>query len=506
MDNPTTRDQIARLIFVRCGSNLPPIRTAHDDSDRVARLLETIPLGGLLLFHGVWPQTAEALARLKSRSAAPLLVGADIERGAGQQMRGMTVFPHARGVAESDDAVGAVRELADHTAREALGAGIDIAFAPVADVNTNSLNPIIATRAFGEEPHRAAELVAAYIETAEKAGLRTTAKHFPGHGDTHQDSHESLPQVPRNIESIERQELVPFRAAIGAGVSLVMTAHVAYPALDPTGAPATLSAPILEGLLRDSMGFGGAVCSDSLLMAGVRDRFANEGQLAVAALRSGVDLLLDVADPPQVIEAVLRALEGGDLEASRLETALRRIERLAVGRGRPTGAVDLRPGADAALRIARGAVRLERSSTASGARIAPGDRVLVVLLKPFSLPSDPAEQPLASALRERGAGVSYLEFETEITAAEQERAVALAVASDHVVVGLIVKPAAWRAFGLSPSQEELVQRLGAARSPVLAALGVGSVLERFPWALYRVRALSDAPCSQIAVAEALMRA
>ena len=163
---------------------------------------------------------------------------------------------------------------------------------------------------------------------AEAAGLRTTAKHFPGHGDTQQDSHDSLPSVPRSLDELEACELVPFRAAIDAGCSLVMTAHVAFPEIDPSGVPATLSPMILNELLRKELGFRGVICSDSLLMAGVRDQFATEEEMALAVLNAGVDLLLDVNDPGRIVDFLCESVDRGKLTQQRVDEAFARVWQL----------------------------------------------------------------------------------------------------------------------------------------------------------------------------------
>jgi len=490
--------------MVRCGSNLPPIRFAHEDEQRIGEYVDAGLIGGVLLFNGVWPETAEALARLKARSAWPLLVASDLERGAGQQMRGLSIFPHARGVAAANNPLKAVAELATSTAREALAAGIDIAFAPVADVNTDPRNPIIAIRAFADEPERAAELVEAYVRAGEAAGLRTTAKHFPGHGDTHQDSHESLPKVEQSAATLRERELVPFRAAISAGVSLIMTAHVAYPALDPTGTPATLSAPILTTLLREELGFTGVCCSDSLLMAGVRDLFADEGALAVATLKAGVDLLLDIADPLLAITAIERAVETGELSLARVDEAFARVEALARNsHAEYNAALDATPGRAAAEQIAREAVSIVPKSSGDEKLLGSNEKLLAVLFKPFHLPSDPVEQPFASAVRELGPQVEYIEFGPELHAHQRARLDKLVASADRVVVAMIVKPAAWHAFGLAPEQRALVQHLIAQKPTLVASLGVAKALEEFPNATAWVSVHSDVAASQRALAAAL---
>ncbi len=204
LESLTLREKIAQLVFVRIGSNMPPVRTVEQDEERVLRLLEECPIGGLLLFNG-GPNTKQSLERLQAASAVPLLVGSDIERGVGQQVRGCTVFPHATAFEKlGAEAEAAVADYARTLAREARDVGIHITFAPVADVNTNPRNPIINTRAFSENTARATSLTRAYVVAAEAAGLCTTAKHFPGHGDTQGDSHDSLPSLPLTAQQLRR--------------------------------------------------------------------------------------------------------------------------------------------------------------------------------------------------------------------------------------------------------------------------------------------------------------
>lgn len=500
------RERLAQLIMVRIGSNLPPIKRVGEDEERVARLLADCPVGGLLLFNGVWPEVRESLDRLQAASAAPLLVASDIERGAGQQVAGLTVFPHQRAFVDLDAAVESLQRFCQTTATEAHAAGIHATFGPVADVNTDPRNPIIATRAFGEDPARASELVAAYVRSAEAAGLLTTAKHFPGHGDTHQDSHDDTPRVERSAETLRARELAPFRAAIDAGVSMIMTAHVEYPALDASDAPATLSRPILTDLLRGELGFEGVVCSDSLLMAGVRDRFDSEGELAIAALDAGVDLLLDVDDPAAAVEALSRAVESGRLARERVDTAFDRVWRMKerAFAGAPPAPLDesrLAAARHESLHVATRAV-----TAIEGGTSLPLDRaksLTALVLKPHHRPTDPDEQPLAAALRERFAAVRYFEHGPEVSAEAIDDLLAGAPADEPIVVAMIVKPAAWHAFGLSESQHGAVARLLAERRVVLACLGVTNALDDYPTAAARLCTHSDVPASQIALAATL---
>jgi beta-glucosidase-like glycosyl hydrolase len=497
------RDRLAQLVMVRIGSNLPPVVVVDDDEKRIAELLERCPVSGLLLFNGTKALTPEALRRLQAKSQYPLLVGSDIERGVGQQVRGYTLFPHAAALARSSSGVGAFVET---TCREAREAGIHITFAPVADVNSNRRNPIIAIRAFSEDPERAAQLSAVYIRLAETSGLLTTAKHFPGHGDTHQDSHDSLPSVAKSLDELRVCELLPFQAAIDAGCSLVMTAHVAFPKIDPSGLPATLSPLLLKNLLRDEMGFEGVVCSDSLLMAGVRDLFDNEGEMALAALNAGVDLLLDIKDPVTVIDHLMACVGNGTLREDRVHEALERVwalKRKAFDNSSDAVRQPSEVDSSAAARIAREAVEIT-GDTGGILPLDPDRPLAAILLKPFATAIDPPEQPLAAALRERFRDVRYIELGPRADAAALDAARQMALAVEQLVVAMIVRPAAWHAFGLLALQAEFVRRLTAERPAVVASLGVPHALDDYPAAAVRICTYSDVAVSQQALADVLL--
>ena len=207
------------------------------------------------------------------------------------------------------------------TAREARALGVHWVYYPVADVNNNPDNPIINIRSFGENPEAVAAHVKAFIEGAhadKRDFVLTSAKHFPGHGDTATDTHMSLAVITADRERLERVELVPFRAAIEAGVDSIMTAHVAVPALAPPDLPATLSPAILTGLLRKELGFKGLVVTDALEMASIVKVFGS-GEAAVRALEAGADALLMPADPEAAIRAVVAAVENGRLSRARIQ-------------------------------------------------------------------------------------------------------------------------------------------------------------------------------------------
>jgi beta-glucosidase-like glycosyl hydrolase len=509
----TLREKIAQLIFVRIGSNLPPVKRVEEDEERVARLLETCPVGGLLLFNG-GPDTKRALERLQAASRFPLLVGSDIERGVGQQVKGYTLFPHAMALARHNRSINL---FAESTVREARDVGINITFAPVADVATNPLNPIISIRAFNEDAERVAQATAQYVKLAEESGLLTAAKHFPGHGDTHQDSHDSLPSVRKTLDELRECELRPFQAAIEAGCSLVMTAHVAFPRIDPSGRPATLSSVILRDVLRDEMGFQGAVCSDSLLMAGVRDLFPNEGEMALATLNAGVDVLLDLRDPDEVVDFLVSKVDQGSLTEDRVFEAFTRVAALkqkVLGRRPPALPEPERMAATAAVGgmlgqyseiVARDAIEILGSRGRNPLPLATDKRLSCILLKPFETAIDPAEQPLAAALGKRFRHTRYVQLGPSADADAYQAASETARTAEQLLIAMIIRPAAWHAFGPRPEQKEFVERITRERNDVvLASLGVPYVLQDYPEAAVRICTYSDVPVSQEALVDFLL--
>jgi beta-N-acetylhexosaminidase len=268
-------------------------------------------------------EAAELLNRLQQDSRLPLLIAADFERGVTMRLHGATEFPHAMafgaaGKREYAEAFGRI------TAQEARAIGVHWNFFPVADVNSNPANPIINTRSFGEDPQQVGDLVAAYIRAARANGMLTTAKHFPGHGDTATDSHLSLAQVTGDRARLQTVELLPFRKAIEAGVDAIMVAHVTVPALEPDpNRVATISSAIVNGLLKEDLGFKGIVVTDALDMAGLTRLYeTNIGGAAVDAFKAGNDLLLIPADLDASYQAVLAAVRKGEISSERLNASV----------------------------------------------------------------------------------------------------------------------------------------------------------------------------------------
>lgn len=275
-------------------------------------------VGGFALFGGEVEEVAKLTSELRERSKIPLLIGSDLERGAGQQFQGATGLPPLAAIGFLDD-VEAVRRAATISAREARAVGVNWIYAPVADVDLEPDNPIIGTRSFGGDVAQVSRNVAAWIEACQSEGVLACAKHFPGHGRTTSDSHATLPTVTLDAEQLRATDLAPFRSAIAAGVAAVMSAHISFPALDPSGAPATLSRRILGDILRDELGFDGLVVTDAMIMEGVLGE--GEAKAAVRALSAGCDLLLYPTDLGAVADAVQGALDKGELDAARIRAS-----------------------------------------------------------------------------------------------------------------------------------------------------------------------------------------
>jgi len=337
----TPAERAAQLVMVPFYGDAPNPKSSEYQA--LAALVREVRVGGLIVLNRVREgvveradpyQMAAFLNRMQRLARIPLIVGGDFERGASMRMTSTTPFPHAMAYAAAGD-VDAVRRLGRTTAREARAMGVHWVFAPVADVNNNPDNPIINIRSFGEDPASVARFVRAFIEGAHSdpaCHVLVTVKHFPGHGDTVTDSHLGLGTVEAERARLDAVELVPFRAAIEAGVDAIMTAHLAVPALEPERIPATVSRRIMTGLLRDELGFRGLLTTDAMDMQGLTQMFP-PGEAAVRALEAGNDLLLIPQDPRAAVRAILEAVRTGRLTQERIDRSVLRLLQAKVRLG-----------------------------------------------------------------------------------------------------------------------------------------------------------------------------
>jgi beta-glucosidase-like glycosyl hydrolase/CubicO group peptidase (beta-lactamase class C family) len=327
----TVEEKIGQLIFATYHGSFTATdsyaysQMMHDVNDLHVGGFITIthgsPLG--IVKSQAYP-TAVLTNQLQSKSKLPLLIGADFERGTAMRLDEGTSFPTAMALAAAGQPKDAYT-MGKITALESRAVGVQWIYAPDADVNNNPANPIINTRSFGENPERVSAFVTEFIRGVQENGGLATAKHFPGHGDTAADSHIDLPVIKVDRERLEHLELVPFRAAIAAGVGSIMTAHLNVPALEPDpNTPATLSSHVLTDLLRKQLGFQGLVVTDAMDMGGITVRYA-PGDAAVRAFLAGADALLMPPVPDAAYDALLGGAKSGRISQDRLDASVRRI-------------------------------------------------------------------------------------------------------------------------------------------------------------------------------------
>ena len=319
------RDKVAQIVMPWMMGGY----ASFDDStfSRVERWVDSLHVGGIIVSIGSPMDVAAKLNRLQRLSWLPLLIASDLEGGTAFRLNGGTAFPTNMGVGATGSDLDAY-EMGRITALEGRAVGIHLNFAPVADVNNNPANPIINTRSFGENPAMVARLVAAEIRGLQEHGMYATAKHFPGHGDTGTDSHIALPVIRADWARLDSLELVPFRAAIQAHVTAIMSAHIALPGIDSGRTrPATLNPGVLTGILRDSLDFQGLVVTDALGMGALVNNYG-AGEATVLAFLAGADILLQPADPGGAIDAMVSAVESGRISRERLDASVRRVLEL----------------------------------------------------------------------------------------------------------------------------------------------------------------------------------
>ncbi len=459
----------------------------------------------------VYP-TAVLLNTLQRHAKVPLLVCADFERGTAMRLEEGASFPAAMAVAATGRPEDAYT-MGKITALEGKAVGVPWIFAPDADVNSNPDNPIINTRSFGEDPARVSEFVAAFVRGVEENGGLATAKHFPGHGDTSMDSHLDLPIVSSDRARLESVELAPFRAAISAGASTIMTAHLAVPALEPDpNVPATMSHKITSDLLRREMGFQGLVVTDALDMGGVTVRYS-PGEVAVRSILAGDDVLLVPPVLDAALQGVREAVASGRIPMATLDEAVTRVLRAKAKLGlNKSKLVDLdalsrnfdRPDFDkAALDIADRGITLLRDDQ----HILPLDSTKPqrVLLVAVSGDSDPYPAGnLEGEIRGRADSLNVVRMDTRFVLAPTVK-LPSPDTYDVAIAAIFVRVADRKgSVGLPDDEAAVVDRLLAAGKPVVVAcFGSPYLAERFPAAKTWIAAFSTADVAQWAMGRAL---
>jgi beta-N-acetylhexosaminidase len=492
---------------------------------RILELVEGVGVGGVIVSVGSPSEVALKLNDLQGRALLPLLVAADLETGAGFRFRGAaylpgpislggaTDFPSLMALGATGDPVLAY-EMGRITGIEARALGVHVPFAPVLDVNNNSINPIINVRSFGEDPLAVARMGQAFVRGVQDAGAMATGKHFPGHGDTETDSHLDLPVITVSRERLEAVELPPFRAAVEDGMAGIMTAHIAVPALtESPELPSTLSRAVLTDLLRGEMGFQGIVFTDAMDMYAI-DRRYGRGEAAVRALEAGADVILMPPDPRAALSGIVGAVLDGRLSEERLDASVRRLleakEGIGLHRDRlvPLEEIPRLVGIRAHEEVAQDAANRSITLLRNEGNLLPllGTRTAQVLSVTFRRPTDLlAGRAFNEVLRGRYPRLSTVEVDRNAPGDVYAGLLQRARSSNLVVVSLYVTAVSYSgSVAIPEATAEFIRRLGREGVPhVVISFGNPYLLSEFPGVRAYLLAWSGADVSQRAAARAL---
>ncbi|MFL5481587.1 MAG: glycoside hydrolase family 3 protein [Gemmatimonadaceae bacterium] len=521
MRSMTLREKVAQLIW-------PSVFGDYVSGDspqwrRLSQYVQQEKVGGFTISVGSPIELAAKLNALQSMSKVPLLIGADLEAGAGFRARGgyfvpnaidlggALVFPPEMGLGATRDTTLAY-EQGRLTAQEGRALGIHIAYAPVLDVNNNPANPVINTRSYSEDPALAARMGVAFIHGLQDHGMIATGKHFPGHGDTGVNSHLALPVVTVSRSRLDTVELVPFRAAVKSGVGAIMSFHGAMPALDSSGVPGTLSPKVVTGLLRGEMGFRGIIISDAMDMRGVLDQFGAD-EAAKRAVAAGIDVLIQPLDVSTTIDAVIAGIGEGRYTEARVDSSVRRVletkRKLGLAQSKLVDLNALRfavgdsVDAQVARRAAEKSITLVRDSTRQVPVLDSTKRVLSITIARRADLS--AGNSFNAEMRPRLPKLRTEFTSTEDATLNYPRLLAAADSADVVIVGSYVGQS-WDAVTASAPEaftsflHTLVSR---GRKPIVVAFGNPYLLQQLPWIGTYLVAWGGFPVSQVAAARAL---
>ena len=502
-------------------------------------LAMTVRAEGPFLYRNEPYEAATLLNRLQQDSPLPLLVAADFERGVSMRLQGTTVFPHAMAFGAAGKTEYA-EEFGRITALEARAIGVHWNFFPDADVNSNPANPIINTRSFGEDPQQVADLVAAYIRGAHAGGMMTTAKHFPGHGDTGTDSHLGVARVAGDKARLDAVELVPFRKAIAAGADAVMTAHVTVPALDSdANHVATTSPAVTTDLLRRQLGFQGIAVTDALDMAGLTRLYAKDvGRAAVDTFKAGNDVLIIPVDLDMSYRDMVDAVRKGEISTARLDASVLKILRakaslglhkarmvdvgvLADQVGKPENLAHGQQVADDAVTLVRDnrkLLPLKQSGTVEGRlpyqSVEEAHNGVVAVVFSDDVRTEMGHV-LERQLKARVPDAHVLYVDPRIAAPMTADVLSAVGQAKAVIVAVYAVPTAGKAIrtatglvntvGIGDAAGDLLQKIleRAAEKTVVAAMGNPYVAQGFPSVQNYVCAFSSETVSEVSIAKAL---
>jgi beta-N-acetylhexosaminidase len=543
----STEEKVGQLFMIRLRVEFLNGRSPHylelRDNIRkyhIGSLAMSVPAQGRARNMSRRTETVRLLNQLQQESKLPLLVAGDFERGVlPARLFGTTVFPHAMAFGAASN-LSYAEEFGRITAQESRALGVHWNLFPVADVNSNPANPIIGTRAFGGNPQQVGDLVAAYIRGARANGMLTTAKHFPGHGNTATDSHLSVALVDDDLDRLRAVDLPPFEEAIAAGVDAVMTAHVRVLALDSDrNRVATTSPAIVTGLLKNQLGFKGIVVTDALDMAGLNNLYAkNPGRVAVDAFNAGNDVLTMPADLDACYRAMLKAVRTGEISQARLDESVLKIlrakaslsleknrlvdvaaiprlvgspENIAIGQRISDASITLVRDNGKLLPLRNGGLNKTRPVVYRGAESRPG---MLVIILCDSLRSDDG-RVLERQIRKRAPDARVVYVDPHVAAARSADVLKAVDRAEQIVVAVYVVPSAARtrtvargqknSASLPDSTAKLLSNVldRATEKTAVLAMGTPYLTEDFPTIQNYICTFSNVTVSEISAAKAL---
>lgn len=533
-------EKIGQLISI--GINASFLNQESDAYKAIRRQVEKNHVGGIILFGSPVYESVVLVNRMQQYANRPLLISADLERGAGMRFFDTTDFGWVMAVGATGDPAYA-RRMGEITGREARALGIQQVLAPVADVNNNAANPVINVRSYGEDPVDAGRYVAEFIKGAQHEGVIATAKHFPGHGNTAIDSHRGLPSLGFTLADLNRIELVPFRASVEAGVGSVMVGHIALPQIDSTPVtplprslkiramdtteaeeiitessttPASLS-PKINGILRNDLGFDGIIVTDALSMSGLTVYFTQE-DAGVRALLAGADMLLKPADVDACIRGLREAVRAGRVTEKRIEESARRILAakydlgLVKQRITPIDEVDRVVSSPDALKLAREIAEHAITLVRNDANILPinGLRTDARIFNLVITNGDDwrwIANPFVAAMTHSGRRVETIALDERSSDAEVQKALERAASADLVIASLYgrVRTGQTNSIGLPKPGVSALETVLSRNVPVIGiSFGNPYLLQNFPTMKTYLVAYGDMPALQQAAARALL--
>ncbi len=491
----TLRERAGQMVHVWA---LGDYANAHDSSFvQLMGWIRNDHVGGVTMSLGSPIEVAEKINAMQRVAKVPLMIGADLEPNLGRleggvfthymlDAGGATVFPNAMAIGATgrdQDAYDVGKAIGE----EAKAVGMTMNFAPVVDVNNNPSNPVINTRSFGEDPRRVAALAAAFVRGTQDAGVMATIKHFPGHDDTDVDSHARLPIVTASAARLDTVELVPFAASIDAGAGMVMTAHIALPAVQGDSVtPATLAPKIITGLLRDKLHFTGLAITDAMTMGGIGKGYTTE-ESSVLAVQAGADVLLKPTDPTRAVDAIVAAVERGAITRERVDSSVRRVLELKARTGVafhpmvPLEALRENVGSPEhraiATDIAQRAVTLLRDQQGLMG-VAARRTVLVQYMPETELR---AGKVFAAELRRPGESLRTFKVGPSVSPATLDSIATVAQSADRVVVATYVRRIEGEGrFAIPSPIADWIDALSQREKTIVVSLGNPYLLKQFP--------------------------